>query len=76
MIGPETRTILLTNQMKTDTNNDLVARVFPRFRQFGCFYFEFSCAFKGILRRCDWFGFGFTAPLKSALFQYLNYVAC
>ena len=26
---------------KTKTSRDLVARVFPRFRQFSCFYFEF-----------------------------------
>ena len=26
---------------KTKTSHDLVTRVFPRFRQFGCFYFEF-----------------------------------
>ena len=30
---------------KTETNHDLVARVFPRFRRFGCFYF--SSALKG-----------------------------
>ena len=27
---------------QTRTNHDLVAHVFPRFGQFGCFYFEFS----------------------------------
>ena len=27
---------------KTKTNRDLVAPVFPRFKQFVCFYFEFS----------------------------------
>ena len=27
---------------KTKTKHNLVTRVFPRFRQFGCFYFEFS----------------------------------
>ena len=31
---------------KSKTNHDLVARVFPRFRQFGYFYFEFSLALK------------------------------
>ena len=30
---------LSTNQVQTKTNRDLVARVFPRFRQFGCFNF-------------------------------------
>ena len=29
---------------KTKSNHDLVARVFPRFWQFGCFYFELSLA--------------------------------
>ena len=33
---------------KTKTNHDLVALVFPRFRQFLCFYFEFSLALKDI----------------------------
>ena len=37
-----------------------MARVFPRFRQFGYFYLVFSCAFKGMLGRCEQFGFGFT----------------
>ena len=32
-----------------------MARFFPHFKQFGCFYFEFSIAPKGIL----WFNFGF-----------------
>ena len=33
---------------KTQTSHDLVNRVFPRFRQFNCLYFEFSLALKGI----------------------------
>ena len=38
---------------KTKTNHDLVARVFPRFRQFG-FCFEFSLALKGIFLSSYW----------------------
>ena len=37
--------------------------VFPRFRQFNCFYFEFSLAlkvFSVLLIDCLYFGFGFT----------------
>ena len=32
----------------------LVARVFPRFRQFGCFYLEFSLALRDIFLSSDW----------------------
>ena len=39
---------------KTQTNHDLVNRVFPRFRQFNCLYFEFSLALKGISLSFDW----------------------
>ena len=40
MIGPEnSRSILSTNQNQTKTNRDLVARVFPRFKQFTSFRF-------------------------------------
>ena len=49
---------------KTNTNRDLVACVFPRFRQFDCFYYEFSLALRDIffllIGRSDYFGFGFT----------------
>ena len=45
---------------KIDTNHNLVARVFPRFRQFS-FYFEFSLAPKSIsfplIGCCDYFCF-------------------
>ena len=37
---------LATNHMQNWTNHDLVAHVFPRCRQFGRFYFEFSLALK------------------------------
>ena len=33
---------------------NLVARVFPRFRQFSCFYSEFSLALNGISLSSDW----------------------
>ena len=39
---------------KIKTNHDLIPRVFPRFRQFGCHYFEFSLAITGILLSSDW----------------------
>ena len=39
---------------KTKTNHELVARVFPRFRQFGCFYLEFSLALGDIFLSSDW----------------------
>ena len=45
---------LSTNQFKTKTNHDLVARVFPCFRQFVCLYFEFSLALKVIFISSDW----------------------
>ena len=50
----KTLATLSTNQFKTKTNHDLVARVFPRFRQFVCLYFEFSLALRVIFISCDW----------------------
>ena len=45
---------------ETKTNHNLVARVFPRFGQFGCFYSEFSLALNVfsflLIRFCDYFG--------------------
>ena len=35
------RAIFSTNTIQTETKHNLVTRVFPRFRQFACFYFEF-----------------------------------
>ena len=63
---------------KTKTNHDLVARVFPRFRQFG-FCFEFSLALKGIFLSSYWllwlFRFGFTTLNRKALcFQFSEIV--
>ena len=37
----EARAIFSTNTIQTETKHNLVTRVFPRFRQFACFYFEF-----------------------------------
>ena len=53
-------------------NQDLVARIFPRFRQFARFYFEFSLAHKSIsfllIGRYDYsLYFGFVALSKSSL---------
>ena len=41
----------------------MVTRVFPRFKQFACFYFEFSCVRGDIFHEhcCDYFAFGFTS---------------
>ena len=48
VIGPEKlASISQPIRYKTKTNHDLVARVFPRFRQFACFCFEFSSALQG-----------------------------
>ena len=63
---------------KNETNLDLVARVFPRFRQFG-FCFEFSLALKGIFLSSYWllwlFRFGFTTLNRKALcFQFSEIV--
>ena len=39
----------------------MVTRVFPRFKQFARFYFEFSCVRGDIFHEhcCDYFAFGF-----------------
>ena len=46
---------------KTKTNRDLITRVFPRFRQFTCVFFEFSLAPCDIFLcsdcHCSYFGF-------------------
>ena len=55
---------------RTITNNCLVVRVFPRFRQFGYFYCAFSLAlwvFSFILiGRCDYFSFAFMSINQEA----------
>ena len=57
---------------KIETNHDLVARVFPRFREFGCFHFEFSLALQGILIFSDYFGCGFTPHSRKTLFTIIQ----
>ena len=46
-------------RFKNEINRDLVTRVFPRFRQFACFYLEFSLAprdiFLPMIGYCDCF---------------------
>ena len=37
-------------RFKTETSRDLVARVFPHFKQFAYFYFEFSLVTRDIFR--------------------------
>lgn len=63
---------------KTNTNLDLVAHVFPRFRQFTWFYFRFLLALTGLfdsywllqvfpflmIGRCDYFVFFFLTVLN------------
>ena len=39
---------------KTKSNHDLVARVFPRFEHFVCFYFDFLLALIGIFLSSEW----------------------
>ena len=41
-------------RFKTKTNCDLVARVFPRFRQFACFCFEFPLVLRDNFICHDW----------------------
>ena len=43
----------LSQPIRCKTNHNLVARVFPRFEQFGGFYFESSLAAKGIFLSSD-----------------------
>ena len=61
VIGPEKLFhFFYQSDSGTKTNHDLVARVFPRFRQFHCFYFEFSLALRVFFFLIDrYFGFGY-----------------
>ena len=61
VIGPEKLFhFFYQSDSRTKTNHDLVARVSPRFRQFDCFYFEFSLALKVFFFLIDrYFGFGY-----------------
>ena len=56
MIGPERKLAPLFQPIrcKTIAYHDLVARVFPRFKQFGCFEFDFSLGVIGIFPSSDW----------------------
>ena len=56
---------------KIKAKNDLVTRVFPRSRQRGCFYSEFSLALKSIssllIGCCNYFSFSFTSVNRTTL---------
>ena len=54
----ETRVTTSTNQMPDLNINGVVIRVFPRFKQFACFHFEFSLA-NGDANRGNDFGLWF-----------------
>ena len=79
MIQKTRATLFQPIRCKTKINHNLVARVFPRFRQFGCVHFDFSLALQSIfflLIGCrDYFDFSFTTLSQKALhpkFQGLN----
>ena len=79
MIQKTWATLFQPIRCKTKINHDLVARVFPRFRQFGCVHFDFSLALQSIfflLIGCwDYFDFSFTTLCQKAFytkFQGLN----
>ena len=42
-----------TIRLKNNTNDDLITRVFPRFRKFGCFSFEFLLDLKSTFLSSD-----------------------
>ena len=52
----------------------MVTRVFPRFKQFACFYFEFSCVRGDIFHEhcCDYFAFGFTSLNQKNIISFQN----
>lgn len=54
----KTRDTFSTNKKETKANHDLVAGVFPRLRQYGCFYFG-SLLFLKDVGSCDYFSFCF-----------------
>ena len=64
---------------KKKTNHDLVARVFPRFRPFDCFYSKFPLALKGIFLSSErpllflWFWFHNTRSKSALLSKSLMY---
>lgn len=58
---------------QTKTNHDLVARVFPRFVQFACFYSEFKLANDDVDLRCDWQRWLLTFWLSKLNWKLLQY---
>ena len=44
----------LSKPIRFKANHDLVARIIPRLRQFGCFSSEFSLALEGIFISSNW----------------------
>ena len=52
----------------------MATRVFPRFKQFACFYFEFSCVRGDIFHEhcCDYFAFGFTSLNQKKIISFQN----
>ena len=54
----------------SETNHNLVARVFPRLRPFTCVDFEFSLAPCDVYLCSEYFGFGFTTLNQKALQEY------
>ena len=74
MVGPKNASHPQPIECQTKTNHDLVACVFPRFRQFGCFHLEFSLAIKNISflligRFINNLGFGFMTLNRKALYR-------
>ena len=61
MIGLKTFITILTNQIQKENKSNLDTRIFPRFEQVTCFYFEFSLANDDVLFALigDWDYFGF-----------------
>ena len=53
VVGPKNARHSRPIECQSKTNHDLVARVFPRFRQSGCFHLEFSLAIKNIFLSSD-----------------------
>ena len=75
VIGPENSRHFL-NQSDTKLKPELVARVFPRFAQSACLYFEFSLKIKGIFLLVigcyNYFGFGFATVNQKALYLMIS----
>ena len=73
----KTRASLLTDQMPTKSNHNLVPRVFPLRSQFGRFFFELLLSLKGFFfppdGRYDYFGFGFTTLFLRKVLYIANW---